>query len=284
MPTLLVTATELANHPEWVIVDCRHDLKDPDTGTRGYAQGHIPRAQFVHLDRDLSAAKTGLNGRHPLPDPAQLAKVLEKSGISNSSQVVAYDASGGMYAARLWWSMRWLGHKNVAVLDGGLGAWTRAGLPLQIAVDAPTPGRFVPVPNASMLATADDILLDLARDDATILVVDARSPDRFAGENEIIDPVAGHIPRAANRFFGGNLDAHGCFRPAAELRRDFLAVIGNQPAQATVQQCGSGVTACHNLLAMEIAGLPGARLYAGSWSEWCADPKRPVATGCGVLS
>jgi thiosulfate/3-mercaptopyruvate sulfurtransferase len=275
--TALVSCQSLAERlgdENWRIVDCRHQLSDVDFGTRAYAEGHLPGALFMHLDHDLSGPTNGRNGRHPLPDPAVLAGKLGALGISRRTQVVVYDDAGGMMAGRLWWLLRWLGHDDVAVLDGGITQWIKEGRPL--STDTPNSAATVFTPDVrDWFVTANDVLADL--DARTFCLVDARGPDRFRGENETLDPVGGHIPGARNRFFRDNLDADGLFRPAAELRREFLALLaGVDPAQA-VMQCGSGVTACHNLLAMEIAGLHGAKLYAGSWSEWCSDPARPVA-------
>lgn len=278
--TTLISATELAQHalePDWVVIDCRHDLALPDAGRLAFEAGHIPGAQFAHLDRDLSGPRTDaqgrFRGRHPLPDRAAFIETVRRWGVNNKSQVVAYDAQGGMFAARLWWLLRWAGHEAVAVLDGGVQAWTASGMWLSAELRGKPYGDFVQ--QAPLVATvdADAILANLAQPAFT--VVDARAPDRFRGENETIDPVGGHIPGAKNRFFKNNLQEDGSFKPAAQLRQEWHEVIASP--QAAVMQCGSGVTACHNLLALEVAGLPGAALYPGSWSEWCADPARPVA-------
>ena len=274
--TTLVDGTTLAAHlgdPAWVVVDCRHDLADPAAGEAAYARGHIPGAVFLHLDRDLSSAKNGRNGRHPLPDIATLAAALGRAGIGPGVQVVAYDDCGGMMAGRLWWLLRWLGHEAVALLDGGLSAWTAAGGALSAEMPEPAARTFTPAPRDWVL-DADQVLAGLGRPDRVI--VDARAPDRFRGENESIDPVGGHIPGARNRFFRDNLGPDGRFKPADQLRQEWTEALAAFAPEQVVHQCGSGVSACHNLLAMEIAGLPGARLYAGSWSEWCADPARPV--------
>jgi thiosulfate/3-mercaptopyruvate sulfurtransferase len=257
-----------------VLLDCGFDLADPQAGERAYEQGHLPGALYVHLDRDLSGAKTGRNGRHPLPDRAALAQRAGGWGIAPGVQVVCYDAQGMPYAARAWWLLRWLGHDAVAVLDGGVDAWRAAGgtLTRDAAVAQPA-GPYPARPPAMPTVEADALLARPGR--RTIL--DARAGERFRGEIEPLDPVAGHIPGALNRFFRDNLQADGSFRPADELRQAFTALLSD-PAQV-VHQCGSGVTACHNLLAMELAGLPGSALYPGSWSEWCADPARPVARG-----
>ncbi len=274
--TTLVDGTTLAAYlgdPAWVVVDCRHDLADPAAGETAYARGHIPGAVFLHLDRDLSAAKNGRNGRHPLPHIVALAAALGRAGIGPGVQVVAYDDCGGMMAGRLWWLLRWLGHEAVALLDGGLSAWTAAGGALSTVMPEPAARTFTPAPRDWVL-DADQVLTGLGRPDRVI--VDARAPDRFRGENESIDPVGGHIPGARNRFFRDNLGPDGRFKPADQLRQEWTEALAGFAPEQVVHQCGSGVSACHNLLAMEIAGLPGARLYAGSWSEWCADPARPV--------
>ena len=273
----IVCCSELAAHlndADWRVFDCRHQLSDAGYGEKAYAAGHLPGAFFMHLDRDLSGLKTGKNGRHPLPDPQQLAAKLGAAGVSRQTQVVVCDDAGGMMAGRLWWLLRWLGHDRVAVLDGGIGQWIKEGRPLSSEVPASEPADFA-VAQRDWVVSADGVLAKIERGE--FCVIDARAPDRFRGENETMDPVGGHIPGARNRFFRDNLDADGCFRSAAELRNDYLGLLaGVEPAQV-VMQCGSGVTACHNLLAMEIAGLHGAKLYAGSWSEWCSDSARPVA-------
>jgi thiosulfate/3-mercaptopyruvate sulfurtransferase len=278
----LIDAAALAQHvtdPRWVVLDCRHDLMNPAFGRDAFAAGHIPGAQFASIDDDLSGPKNAndasFRGRHPLPDRAALVATLRRFGIDDDTQVVAYDAHGGMYAARLWWLLRWLGHEAVAVLDGGLPAWHAAGFELSTEVAPRTPGNVSDRPALTRTVTVDDVVANLTS--AVNVVVDARAPDRFRGENETIDPVGGHIPGAKNRFFKDNLKPDGTFKSPEELWAAF-APLFDVPATA-IMQCGSGVTACHNLLAMEVAGLPGAALYPGSWSEWCADPKRPVATG-----
>ncbi len=277
MFTTLVSVAELAahlNNPDWVVFDCRHDLVDTESGRRAYAQSHVPGARFVRLDEDLSGPKTGTNGRHPLPAPEQFRARLAAFGMSNDMQAVAYDASGGYYAARLWWMLRWLGRTRAAVLDGGWDAWLKAGLAVSAQQPAITPGTFHGTAR-NHTVDARFILSELGQQRTR--VIDARSPDRFHGEHETLDPVGGHIPGALNRFFKHNLAADGRFKPAAELKREFSDLIGALPPAQVVHQCGSGVTACHNLLAMEIAGLRGSKLYPGSWSEWCSDPQRPVA-------
>jgi len=276
----LISATELLalqGRAKVVLVDCRHDLMNPQAGREAYALGHLPGAVFAHLDADLSGSKTGRNGRHPLPEPAALAARLGQLGIGDDSRVVAYDAHGGPYAARLWWLLRWLGHDLVQVLDGGLPAWQAAGGGMESSVSALPAQQLSARVQDGWIVDVDTVLANLDRADFT--VVDARAPGRYAGEGETIDPVAGHIPGALNRFFQLNLQADGSFKPAGELRAEWQALLAGQDAHDTVQQCGSGVTACHNLLALEVAGLPGARLYPGSWSEWCSSPDRPVAVG-----
>ena len=278
----LISASQLAAHiddPKWVVVDCRHDLVNLAAGRDGYAIGHLPGAVFADIETVLSGAKRGLDGvflgRHPLPEKEALADALRSFGIGDDTQVVAYDAHGGMFAARLWWLLRWLGHEAVAVLDGGMAAWQALGQPL--STETPTkPGgsltvRAPFVPTVTVREVMDNL------ESGQRIVIDARAADRFRGENETIDPVGGHIPGAKNRFFKDNLHNDGRFKAPEQLREEFSSVV-NDPKQA-IMQCGSGVTACHNLLALEVAGMPGAALYPGSWSEWSADPKRPVARG-----
>lgn len=275
----LIGALELTQHlhdPDWVIFDCRFDLADPDFGFDAYSRGHLPGAFYLDLDDDLSGARTGSNGRHPLPDPAQLAARLAACGVGNQTQVVAYDDAGGMFAARLWWLLRWIGHHRVAVLDGGIQAWGRAAQALTTEQPEVHANTYL-LSLQPLRVDADHVLAHLGKPD--MLLIDARSPDRFRGENETLDPVGGHIPGAINRFFRDNLGSDGCFKQASVLREEYGTLLKGHDAHRVVMQCGSGVTACHNLLAMEAAGLPGAHLYAGSWSEWCANPKRPVATG-----
>ena len=282
MHQTLISAADLAAHIDdanWVVIDCRHDLMNLAAGRDGYAAGHLPGAVFADIETVLSGARVGsdgvFRGRHPLPEKEALLDALRGFGVNDATQVVAYDAHGGMFAARLWWLLRWLGHEAVAVLDGGMAAWEAAGQSL--STEAPVKPRgslsvrapFVPT------VTVREVLDNLASHQR--IVIDARAADRYRGENETIDPVGGHIPGAKNRFFKDNLGADGRFKDAAQLREEFGALI-DDPAQA-IMQCGSGVTACHNLLALEVAGLPGAALYPGSWSEWVGDGSRPVAKG-----
>jgi len=278
--TALVSTEILAQHlddSDWVVFDCRHDLTDPARGRAEYAASHIPGARFLHLDEDLSAPKTGKNGRHPLPDPAVLMEKLGRAGVDSRKQVVAYDAQGGMVAARLWWLLRALGHLPVAVLDGGWNQWTSEGRAQTAEAPQPQPTRF-----SGRIVNGSRVNAEFVRarlDDPGTVLVDARAPDRFRGQNETLDPVGGRIPGARNRYFRDNLDASGRFKTPEALGEEFGAVLGLSGAENVVSYCGSGVSACHNLLAMEVAGLRGARLYAGSWSEWCADPSRPVESG-----
>ena len=277
--TTLVAADELTarlDDPAWIVFDCRHDLAQPDAGEAAYAAAHVPGARFLHLDRDLAGPVTGTNGRHPLPDPRRFAEKLASAGVNADSQVVAYDDTGGMYAARLWWMLRWIGHPAAAVLDGGWKAWTAKGYAGSSDIPQPRTGNLTAAPRDIAVDTA--FLLTHLRQPG-MRIVDARAEDRYRGENETLDPVGGRIPGALNRFFRDNLDATGCFKPATQLHADFSRVLQGTAPTTVVHQCGSGVTACHNLLAMEIAGLAGSRLYPGSWSEWCADPARPVVTG-----
>lgn len=282
--TTLISAADLAAllaaPPERrpLVCDCSFDLADPESGRRAHLEGHVPGAVYLHLDEDLSGPKTGRNGRHPLPDGDAFAARLAALGAREGMQIIAYDRSGGMMAGRLWWMLRWLGHRDVAVLDGGLPAWVAEGHPLESgAVAARQAGNFAARP--SLVPALDQAAVRANLATRARLVVDARAADRFRGENETLDPVGGHIPGAVNRFFKDNLQPDGRFKPADRLADEWRAVLGGRDAAQAVMQCGSGVTACHNLLALEHAGLPGAALYPGSWSEWCAQPDAPVATG-----
>jgi thiosulfate/3-mercaptopyruvate sulfurtransferase len=279
LPTPLVSTTQLmaarAAGASPLIIDCSFDLADVGAGERAFAQAHLPGAVYAHLDRDLAGAKTGRNGRHPLPARADWAATLARLGVTPARAVVVYDAQGGMYAARAWWMLRWMGHRAVSVLDGGLGAWTAAGGGHETGAVQPVAAATAYPEGDSLVATvdADALLRSLGR----VTLLDARAGERYRGEVEPLDARAGHIPGARSRFFKDNLDVQGHFRPADQLRAAFMA-FGSAPAQV-VHQCGSGVTACHNLLAMEVAGLSGSALYPGSWSEWSSDPARPVALG-----
>jgi thiosulfate/3-mercaptopyruvate sulfurtransferase len=274
MPTTLVSTEELAAHPQWRIFDCRHDLAQPQLGEQQYRQAHIPGALFAHLERDLSAPKNGRNGRHPLPDEGAFIAWLGQQGLEPADQVVCYDAGPGVMAARLWWMLRWVGHKQVAVLDGGLAKWVAEGRP--VTAEVPRFGHCTYPVNPRRVAAAVDVS-EVERYRERMLLIDARAPARFRGEHEPIDPVAGHIPGASNRSSADNVTPQGTFKDRETLRADFERILGERNPSEVVHYCGSGVSACHNLLAMDVAGLHGGRLYAGSWSEWSADPTRPVA-------
>lgn len=281
MPTrTLIQAEELARRlgePRLTIFDCRFDLARPDSGRRRYEDEHLPGAIYADLNRDLAARPTGTSGRHPLPSVAQFEARLRAWGVRNDSSVVAYDDGNSMYAARLWWMLRWLGHSDVAVLDGGMRRWEQLGLPLDDAVPSPARGDFVARPALGSIVDAAAVLA--AADDASARILDVRAPERYRGEVEPIDPVAGHVPGARNHPYTSSLDSANRFRPAGELRAALEASLEGLAPERAIVMCGSGVSACHLLLALEHAGLPGARLYAGSWSEWCSDPARPVRTG-----
>jgi thiosulfate/3-mercaptopyruvate sulfurtransferase len=278
----LITADALSGHladPGYVIVDCRFDLADTGWGEREYEAAHIPGAGYAHLDRDLSGTKTGVNGRHPLPDPAALARLFGRLGITAGMQVVAYDQDSGMYASRLWWLLRWLGHDSVAVLDGGFAEWKIAARPTASGRERRQERRFAGEPRSEMTVEASDVAQILHNPSWRLL--DARAPERFRGDVEPIDKVPGHIPGAANHFYKSNVTDEGTFKPPADLGASLSASIGSVPVDRVVCYCGSGVTACHNVLALEHAGLRGAKLYPGSWSEWSADPNRPIERGTG---
>ena len=273
--TTLISTDELAEllaEPAFAVavVDCRFMLDDVAWGRREYLKAHIPGAVYADLDHDLSSAKTGTNGRHPLPSPDALRATFSRLGIADGVQVVAYDQDNGMYASRLWWLLRWMGHDAVAVLDGGFAKWDG---PVASGEEHRAPREFVGAPRDEMLVDAENVLNSHWR------LVDARAPERYRGDIEPLDKVAGHIPGAVNYFYKQNVDANGVFLPPEELRERISAVVGDVSPEEIVSYCGSGVTGSHNVLAMEHAGLHGARLYAGSWSEWSSDPSRPVAKG-----
>lgn len=262
-----------------LLLDCRFALEDPSYGRRSYLDGHLPEAHFVDLEQDLSAPVVkGVTGRHPLPDPSTLIERLRACGLRSDSQMVLYDDGPGAYAARAWWLLLWLGKRDhLYLLDGGLKAWREAGFELTTAQPDSTPGDFPAQPDSSLLLSAEQLAARLDSPDLTLL--DARALPRFRGEVEPLDPVAGHIPRAQCAAFTDNLGADGRFLPAAALRERFDALRGERPLDDLVAYCGSGVTACHNLFAMSLAGYPLAALYAGSWSEWITNPAHPIATG-----
>jgi thiosulfate/3-mercaptopyruvate sulfurtransferase len=275
----LISTDLLAEHlrGDWVIVDCRFDLGNEAWGRQQYRAGHIPGAVYASLREDLAGPRTGSNGRHPLPSAEALAATLGRFGITADSQVIAYDQDSGMYASRLWWLLRYAGHDAVAILDGGWAKWTREGRPAAAGDEHRHASSFAASPRPALYVDAAEVLSRLDHSDR--LLVDARSPERFEGRVEPIDRTPGHIPGAVNHSFRTNLAEDGTMLPAHQLREAFLRVLNGRDASQAVMYCGSGVTACHNLLAMEHAGLPGARLYPGSWSEWSSDPDRPIEKG-----
>jgi len=276
----LIDASALARELDrggCVVVDCRFTLTDPPAGRAAYERGHIPGARYAHLDDDLARHPRAGEGRHPLPDAERFAATLGSWGIDRDTAVVAYDEGSGAIAARLWWLLGWLGHARRAVLDGGFAAWQQAGLPIEQSTPPVHPRRYeAGRPQRDEVVATEDIADDQA---AGGLLVDARAAPRYRGEQEPIDPKAGHVPGARNRPFSANVTPAGRFRPPAELRAELTELLGGRGADRLVSMCGSGVTACHLLLAMDVAGLPGGRLYAGSWSEWIRDPARPIKTG-----
>lgn len=263
---------------ERVLFDCRFDLAKPAWGENAYREAHLPGARYAHLDRDLAAPITATSGRHPLPSREDFARRVGAWGVGPQTQVVVYDQGNGMYAARLWWMLRWIGHRDVALLDGGLAAWNAAGLPLESQLPPPAAAREHPL-GAPLGGTIDVAAVQRDLASGAILLVDGRGADRFAGQNETIDPVAGHVPGALNHPFARNLDERGRFLSPQLLRERWQATLQGRPPGEVVAMCGSGVSACHNLLALAHAGIVGTRLYAGSWSEWIRDPARPVANG-----
>ena len=281
MFSTLVRAADLMGHladPAWLVVDCRFELSDPEAGARAWSAGHIPGAVYAHLDRDLAGPVTPKSGRHPLPSQAAFAATLSRWGVTPGTQVVAYDAAGGMIAAaRLWWLLRWAGHERAAVLDGGLAGWTAAGGTQDRSVQQRQALPFVPAWREALAVSTAELSGLLAA--GRCLLVDARGAERFEGRVEPIDPVAGHVPGAVNHPCQWNLDSDGSFLPPAALLVRWRATLGARDPEAAVCMCGSGVTACHDLLALEHAGLAGARLYPGSWSAWISDAARPVARG-----
>jgi len=280
--TTLVSTDQLAQHlddPDWVIFDCRFTLTNTEAGRSAYQQGHIPGSRYVYVDDDMSSPVTPTSGRHPLPDIKIFCEKLSRWGVDGSKQVVVYDDSFGSMAVRMWWLLRWLGHDNVALLDGNWPKWVKQKLPVTTKLPIMTPAHFVANVRDELLA--DTVEVDFARRERCSVLIDARPEQRFSGEREPLDTVAGHIPGAINWVYEENLDFDGTYLSAEELKEAYLKLMhGLKPSQV-IHTCGSGVTACHNMLAMEIAGLHGSKLYAGSWSEWITDPKRAVATGEG---
>lgn len=279
---ILVSCEELAAHlddPDWRIIDCRFDLAQTESGREAYREGHIPGAIYAHLDEDLSGRIDSTTGRHPLPDPDDLQETFSRWGIGPDTQVICYDSQQNAFAGRLWFLLRWLGHARVAVLDGGLRKWEQEGR--QLTTDTPPIERreFRGIPNNALLISSDDILDHLDADDTCL--IDVRKEERFSGDEEPIDPVAGHIPGAVNLCWEKNLDAGGCYLPAEALNKMYSRILGDTPVKQCAVMCGSGVSACQTLVALELAGVSGTRLYAGSWSEWIRDPGRPVEIGLG---
>jgi len=265
------------DRPDWIVVDCRFTLTEPSAGRAAYDRGHLPGARYAHLDDDLSRKASPTEGRHPLPEPATFAAKLGAWGIGPGDTVIAYDEGSGAIAARLWWLLRWVGHERCAVLDGGFAAWVAAGHDIEQRSPSVAARHYpVPEPQARLVVTTGEVA---ARQAAGDLVVDVRAAPRYRGEQEPIDPVAGHVPQARNRPFSSNVTAAGRFRPPAELRAELVELLAGREPSRLIAMCGSGVTACQLLLAMEAAGLTGGRLYAGSWSEWIRDPARPIARG-----
>lgn len=278
---LLISAEQVqANlgHEDWLILDVRHDLANHQAGRLAYEQGHIPGAVFLDHEVDLAAPKTGLNGRHPLPGRHELAQLLQQKGLRDGMQVVVYDAQSSLFASHMWWMLRWLGHPQVAILDGGWQAWQQLGGAEESGPAQPVPASAeLSVPEQAAMPTVqtEQVLKNLSKPIFTVL--DARAAERYRGDVEPMDPVAGHIPDALNRSHLNNLGEQGRFKPADQLRQEFQDVLGTISAEMVVHQCGSGITACHNLFAMELAGLSGSSIYPGSWSEWVSDASRPVA-------
>ncbi len=276
----LITPQELADHlndPNWVVFDCRFTLTDQAAGRKAYLKGHIPGARYAHLEDDLSSPAAVATGRHPLPEPSRLAEKLAAWGVGNTSQVVVYDDVFGAIAARMWWLLRWLGHDAVALLDGGFPRWQREGFPVTDEMPEIARSEFHATVNDELWVDSAAVEHMIATRAGTL--IDARAEERFFGDIEPLDKVAGHVPRAVNLPYDDNLAFSGNFLDAEELREQFEELMQGRSANDVMHMCGSGVTACHNILAMEFAGLTGSRLYVGSWSEWIADPARPIATG-----
>jgi len=278
---VLCTTSQLAqliDDKELVIIDCRFDLAKPNWGFDNYKIGHIPGAFFANLDNDLAGVITSKTGRHPLPDQEEFVRKLDHWGINNNSQVVVYDTTGGAFAARLWWMLKYYGHKQVAVLDGGLQKWINDGYSISLGNEILKRHGVSFIPAIDKTCEVSTVEIEQLRLNSTILIIDARTPQRYRGETEPIDTVAGHIPGAINRFHGDNLSLDRSFKSPGNLRTEFETLLHGRSPENVIIYCGSGVTSCHHLLAMEIAGLSGARLYVGSWSEWIRDPNHPIAT------
>lgn len=289
MSEILISPAQLQEamtYEPWLVFDVRHSLADHDAGRREYNEGHIPGALYLDHEQQLAAPRTGLNGRHPLPFRHDFAMLMRGMGLLPETKVAVYDASGGMFAAHLWWMLRWIGHTQVAVLDGGWQAWLASGAAVE-AGQGHSPQAVALQPGngqggnslGGAMSTVDAAGVMANLENPVFTVVDARAVERFRGEVEPMDPVAGHIPGALNRPNAQNLQPDGRFKHAEHLREEFTALLGGRSPAQIVHQCGSGITACHNLFAMELAGLRGSVLYPGSWSEWCSDPQRPVAKG-----
>jgi len=264
------------NNSNWFIFDCRFLLKDPQGGLKKFQQGHIPGAQFADMDKDLASPITETSGRHPLPDPEVFISKLREWGVNNDAQIICYDDMSGAFAARMWWLLKWLGHNDVAVLDGGIDKWIASNYALETEVQSQTTSSFAATANDAMWVDINFVQQELAANNIKLL--DARSSERYTGEDKKTDPVPGHVPGATSFPFAGNLNKQGMFLSAAELKQRFAAEFAEGQHGQVINMCGSGVTACHNLLAMSVAGLPMTRLYVGSWSEWIKDSNRPVST------
>lgn len=278
--TTLISTSELFSHianSSWAIVDCRFDLAQPGWGEASYLKAHIPGAIYAHLDRDLSGPKMGTNGRHPLPDMAGFQARLGRWGIRPGVQVVVYDQDTGMFASRLWWMLRYLGHEAVAVLNGGFAKWVGDGRLTRAGDEMRASAKFEGLLSETMRVTIEDV--ERLRLDPAYLLIDARAPERYRGGVEPLDPVAGHIPGAINHFYKNNLNPDGTFSTREGLRAKLQTLLGDIPPHQAIVYCGSGVTACHEILALEYVGLQGSKLYVGSWSEWCANPERSVMVG-----
>lgn len=280
MYTTILSPSELSKHlsdPDFIIIDCRFELLKPEWGFLDYRRAHIPGSVYADLNTDLSSPITSESGRHPLPDSDRFCQTMSRLGIDSSKQVVVIDTVAGAFAARLWWLLRTYGHQAVAVLEGGFGRWEFENYPISTGTEENPPANFIGIPQTSAYFTTSDI--EAIHNDPAYRIIDARAAPRYRGETEPIDPVAGHIPGAVNRFHTDNLSRGGLFQSPEILRNQFLDLLNGVPAENAIIYCGSGVTSCFHILAMEIAGLPGAKLYPGSWSEWIRDPQRPISIG-----